>query len=140
MLSLNKLTGMRSNFSPKLAAGGMVRVGRIKPDVVAPGSVIYGARSRPKPPANSPEYETFSGTSMAAPLVAGCCASIREAISKMKALFAEPSAAFVKALVINGTVDCQGLAAARNGRAIPPPPDEIQICLHEVHSFLSVPD
>ena len=109
--------------------------GRIKPDVVAPGSAILGARSKDLSPNNVAAYRhhgvwadtnyMFStGTSMATPLVAGCCAGIREAIGKMKVPFKKPSAALVKALVINGTVDCQG---NRGGRIIPPAPNGIQV-------------
>ena len=44
-----------------------------------------------------------SGTSMATPLVAGCCAVLREALAK--AGLQKPSAALIKALLVNGAVD-----------------------------------
>lgn len=56
---------------------GPTRDGRIKPDVVAPGSVIASARSRAIASANSdpdPFHRMLAGTSMATPHVAGIVA------------------------------------------------------------------
>ena len=57
--------------------------GRIKPDVVAPGSYILSTRSRDTSslgwaPSADPLYYFNGGTSMATPLVAGCTALVRE--------------------------------------------------------------
>jgi serine protease AprX len=87
--------------------------GRIKPDVVAPGTSILSACSR-----DITEVPTHwgisddgawmfeTGTSMATPLVAGCCAVLRETQVKNGRPF--PSAALIKALLINGAVDITG--------------------------------
>lgn len=87
--------------------------GRIKPDVVAPGVVILSAASRSvaadaavrRRNGNSSDTDWLfmSGTSMATPLVAGCVALIREALQKHGKQ--HPSAALVKALLINGAVN-----------------------------------
>jgi len=81
---------------------------RIKPDVVAPGTDIASARSSLAPLTNfwgafpgNPRYAYMGGTSMAAPLVAGCAALVREYLAADGN--ADPSAALVKALLINGT-------------------------------------
>ena len=88
---------------------GPTAEGRIKPDVIAPGSMILSTRS-----SKAPQQKAFglskdqawmfdTGTSMATPLVAGCAAALREhlIIQGIK----QPSAALVKALLINGAVD-----------------------------------
>lgn len=82
--------------------------GRIKPDVIAPGTSILSTRSRAVANADtdfgvSPDPAFFfdGGTSMATPLVAGCVALVREYLAKDHAI-ASPSAALVKALIING--------------------------------------
>jgi serine protease AprX len=78
---------------------------RVKPDVVAPGTHILSADStvRREPPVwPGPDklccYE--SGTSMATPLVAGCAAVLRQVLIKHN--HNSPSAALIKALLING--------------------------------------
>lgn len=91
---------------------GRVTPGRIKPDVVAPGVVILSAASRSvaadavvrtrNGSSNDNDWIFMSGTSMATPLVAGCVALIREALQEHGKQ--HPSAALVKALLINGAV------------------------------------
>jgi subtilisin family serine protease len=91
---------------------GPTRDHRIKPDVVAPGSVILSAKSR-LAQANplwgaspDPDYMFDAGTSMSTPLVAGCAAVIRESFRLRRGI--APSAALVKAMLINGAVQLMG--------------------------------
>jgi hypothetical protein len=79
--------------------------GRIKPDLVAPGTNVISARSHATGATYSDTYDTNyaydSGTSMAAPLVSGTAALVRQWLSKDRGLIA-PSAALVRALLLNG--------------------------------------
>src|SRR6202012_4036814 len=96
---------------------------RIKPDVVAPGEVIYSARStepgarwphRTAPAPGVVQVNDFNhygvspdplmlfsaGTSMACPLVAGCCAVIRSSLLPiMNPLWV--TSALIKAMIVN---------------------------------------
>lgn len=96
---------------------------RLKPDVVAPGTAILSARSRKKKflggvdksgKSDDDRYMYLSGTSMATPLVAGCCAVIRESLMKNGYQDEEengvknPTGSLVKALIINGAVPITG--------------------------------
>lgn len=82
---------------------------RIKPDLVAPGTDIVSAKSSRAPLANfwgsfpgyNSQYAYMGGTSMAAPLVAGCAALVREYFERSHDH--DASAALVKAALINGT-------------------------------------
>jgi len=92
---------------------GLTLEGRLKPDVVAPGTSILSTRSRhvqhvPTVFGVSADAAYFfdTGTSMAAPLVAGCAAVLRETLVKNGV--ATPSAALIKALLINGAVELAG--------------------------------
>ncbi|MGW9497921.1 S8 family serine peptidase [Streptomyces prasinus] len=88
--------------------------GRIKPDVVGPGTSILSALSRaaasipgdPFGASADPKFFFLSGTSMATPLVAGCVAVLRETLVKHGT--PRPSAALVKAMLINGAVELPG--------------------------------
>ena len=92
--------------------------GRIKPDVVAPGTTILSARSSAIDPpehfsdgwgVSSDKRWCFSGgTSMACPLVAGCCAVIRGAMVDTFPNKQPPPATAVKAVLINGAVPIKG--------------------------------
>ncbi|KAF2843017.1 peptidase S8 and S53 [Patellaria atrata CBS 101060] len=92
---------------------GPTKEKRIKPDVVAPGTGILSTRSRRTGEASpiygvskDKEWMFLAGTSMATPLVAGCCAVIRETLVKNGT--EKPSAALIKALLINGADDVEG--------------------------------
>lgn len=93
---------------------GPTRDGRIKPDVVAPGTSILSAMSRAVGQAdtfwgksNDPLYCYRGGTSMATPLVSGCAAVIRQYLINARGL-AQPSAALVKAILIATAVPLPG--------------------------------
>ncbi|MBI2027812.1 MAG: S8 family serine peptidase [Deltaproteobacteria bacterium] len=83
--------------------------GRIKPDVVAPGTNILSIRSsHPDAQLLWGAYDDYylwsGGTSMATPLAAGSCALVRQYYSTVKGL-EFISAALVKATVMNGAYD-----------------------------------
>lgn len=88
---------------------GPTRERRIKPDVVAPGTMILSAQSRDAKPddrfgrSTDPAWAFNSGTSMATPLVAGCIAVLRETLEKDGVT--SPSAALLKAMLVNGAVN-----------------------------------
>jgi hypothetical protein len=91
---------------------GPTKENRIKPDVVAPGSIILSAHSSKAPSDTTfgvypdPAWFYEAGTSMAAPLVAGCVAVIRETLITHDV--PKPTAALIKALLINGAKDLPG--------------------------------
>lgn len=122
---------------------GPTRDGRIKPDVLAPGTNIVSTRSRVVPsnvfgwgphPTLPDLYMADGGTSMASPLVAGSAALLREYLRKVKRR--RPSAALIKALLIHsalylhydldpgrGPYDvAQGWGRVRLAYVIEPPP------------------
>ncbi len=81
---------------------------RIKPDLVAPGTDIASVKSSIAPLRNywgaypgNPKYGFMGGTSMSAPIVAGCAALVRQYYIEERNH--EPSAALLKATLINGT-------------------------------------
>ena len=93
--------------------------GRIKPDVVAPGTFVLSTRSTMLAPNNfawgayppNKKYFHMGGTSMATPLVAGAVALVREFL-RTKQGIAKPTAALVKAMLIAGADRLSGTASA----------------------------
>jgi subtilisin family serine protease len=102
---------------------GPTQEGRIKPDIVAPGTSILSTHSRNAPVSSTfgtssdPDYFFDSGTSMATPLVAGCAAVVRETLVKNGT--PTPPAALVKALLINGAVELVGQYSPSEAGASP---------------------
>ncbi len=88
---------------------GPAKDGRLKPDVVAPGTNVLSNCSReegasPLWGAYNKEYCWSGGTSMSTPLTAGAAAVAREYLMK-QAKQTAPSAALVKALLMHTAVD-----------------------------------
>ena len=87
---------------------GPTEDGRFKPDIVAPGTDIISVRSRVAQDDGWGNYNTHylyeGGTSMATPLVSGAITLIRQWLVDRQGI-AEPPAALMKALLINGARD-----------------------------------
>lgn len=107
--------------------------GRLKPDVVAPGTWVISARSHDPnadyawgyPPGHAAHYAYSGGTSMATPLVAGSALLVREWLVEVQGL-PHPSAALVKALLVNGARDLAPGQYDEAHREIPGRPDPVQ--------------
>ena len=88
---------------------GPTRDGRVKPDLVAPGTNILSTRSSAVQSINpgwgrwdaSDRYMFNGGTSMATPLAAGAAALVRQYLRTVKRR-ANPSAALIKATLLHG--------------------------------------
>lgn len=88
---------------------GPTRDGRLKPEVVAPGTNILSVRSQHPSVGDlwgryNSDYAYAGGTSMATPLTAGAAAVVRQFLIE-GAQQADPSAALVKATLIHSAQD-----------------------------------
>lgn len=88
---------------------GPVLDGRYKPDLIAPGTNILSTRSSVieeiEPDEEYDDYYMWdSGTSMSTPITAGMAALAREYLTKILNI-AKPSAALLKAALLNGARD-----------------------------------
>jgi hypothetical protein len=98
------------NGMAAFSSRGPTTDGRIKPEIVAPGTNIISAASQdpsafyfyPYPGSNFYAYD--SGTSMAAPMISGMAALVRQWLARTRQV-AAPSAALVKALLLNGAAN-----------------------------------
>jgi hypothetical protein len=100
--------------------------GRIKPDVVAPGTNVLSTRSSKASGtlwgvfSSNTDYLYCGGTSMSAPLVAGCSVLVRQFYTDKEGL-ESPSCALIKATLINGATDMKGQYDASHADAGPIP-------------------
>jgi len=88
------------------------------------GNSLPGLASAPGNASLQPHYSYLSGTSMAAPLAAGVATLVRQSYNDSDALRGigiEPSAALVKATLINGATDMDGQYGGTNGGALAVP-------------------
>jgi serine protease AprX len=98
---------------------GPTRDGRVKPDVVAPGTFILSTRSRKIAQNNnawapfplSKQYFYMGGTSMATPLVSGAVAVLRQFFREWVG-YDSPSAALIKASLVAGATKLAGYSSA----------------------------
>jgi serine protease AprX len=119
-----------SDNSGELAAfsgRGPANDGRLKPDVVAPGTNILSTRSNYAVHANDyawglydAYYMYMGGTSMATPLTAGAAAVVREYYVDGLG-HTTPSAALLKATLINSAVDIAGYGNTSQEAGLPIP-------------------
>ncbi|MCX7002051.1 MAG: S8 family serine peptidase [bacterium] len=90
-----------------ISGRGPTADGRVKPDIIAPGTDIISSRSRATSSTGfglyNNDYMFYSGTSMATPLSAGAAALVRQFYAeRYTPAITNPGAALVKATLVNG--------------------------------------
>ena len=110
------------DYMASFSARGPTGDGRTKPDIVAPGYMINSAISDPASSTNC-AFSKWAGTSMAAPVVAGAAAQIRQYFVegwypggfRGSGDGFEPSGSLVKAVLMNGGQLVKAVQRVPNG-------------------------
>lgn len=107
-LASSKMSDNDRGLAP-FSSRGPTKDGRLKPDVVAPGTNILGVKSHQDGASSlwgffSKDYTWSGGTSMAAPLTAGAAGITRQILIEKWGI-ENPSAALVKAMLLHSAED-----------------------------------
>lgn len=119
----NDSTNNNRNGLAAWSSRGPTDDGRIKPEIVAPGTTVIAARSH-DPSSHygfvyNANYAYDWGTSMSTPAVSGMAALVRQWLAAERKL-PNPSAALIKALLLNGATNMSpGQYGTGAGREIP---------------------
>jgi serine protease AprX len=117
------LSNSRQHMAAFSSRGPMAD-GRIKPDVVAPGTNILSVKSSRASESGWGPYNDYymymGGTSMASPLSTGAATLVREFYVEHEGQ-ASPSAALIKATLINTAVDIAGYGNTSHEAGLPIP-------------------
>ena len=111
--------GPEARYAEQIAASssrGPAADGRIKPDLLAPGSAVVSACSRllESNYAPNPDYTLMGGSSMAAAVTGGALALLSEYL-ELERQMSRPSSALMKALLINGARTPGGFPSNEEG-------------------------
>ena len=120
-----KQNDLGPNYMASFSARGPTADGRTKPDLVAPGYTINSAISDPSSSTNC-AFAKWAGTSMAAPVVAGTAALVRQYFTegwypdgyRGSGDGFEPSGSLVKAVLMNGGQLMRGVQRVPNGQIV----------------------
>ena len=120
-----KQNDLGPNYMASFSARGPTADGRTKPDLVAPGYTINSAISDPSRSTNC-AFAKWAGTSMAAPVVAGTAALVRQYFTegwypggfRGSGDGFEPSGSLVKAVLMNGGQLIRGVQRVPNGQIV----------------------
>jgi len=121
--SLDLISDSRQELAA-FSSRGPLSDGRLKPDLVAPGTNIISTRSSLTAFVGWGVYDAYylylGGTSMASPLAAGAAALVRQYYQAIEGQ-PDPSAALIKATLINTAVDLQGYGSPYQEAGLPIP-------------------
>ena len=119
----DQLSGDPQCLDARSGRGPCRAVDRIKPDLVAPGTFIRSANAGTAPAhhgwahdANDADQVYLGGTSMAAAAVSGAAALVRQ---HLRALGHTPSAALIRAVLVNGAQRLTGWDATQDHGTVP---------------------